>query len=247
MPPMSFQLASSVFMGPGGSLDRLFRWNGDRAQARARPPVATDRGAAKDREGLSLSRDDESQSLLPQGGEPDALVERCRDGNPSAWRELYDLHFDFAYRTARRLGLPDADVEDAVQEAFEVAFNRLADFRQGRFSTWLFRIVANIVAARIRRKRVRDFFGSSLLATADEIDPSPEGQVSARRTLAVVQSILRALPREKREVFALHEIEGLSHQQIAELVGARIETVRTRLFYARREFERRARRLGIEP
>jgi RNA polymerase sigma-70 factor, ECF subfamily len=244
---MALQLASEVPFGPPRSMDRVFWWNGEQAEARVRELLASDRGAEKLPDGTSPCRTDDAQSLLPEGGEADELVERCRAGTPSAWRELYDGHFDFAYRTARRLGLPDADVEDAVQEAFEVAFNRLGDFRRGRFSTWLFRIVANIVAARIRRRRVRDFFGSILLASADETDPSPEGRVSARRTLSIVQSILRALPREKREVFALHEIEGLSHQQIADLVGARVETVRTRLFYARREFERRARRLGIEP
>jgi RNA polymerase sigma-70 factor (ECF subfamily) len=142
-------------------------------------------------------------------------VQRCRDGDGAAWRALYDAHFDFAWRTARRLGLPEADVEDAVQEAFEVVFHRLGDFQGGRFSTWLFRIVANVV--------------------------------EARSTLATVQAILQKLSREKREVFALHEVEGRTHEEIADLVDAKVETVRTRLFYARREFEQHARRMGVEP
>jgi RNA polymerase sigma-70 factor (ECF subfamily) len=189
----------------------------------------------------------EAGEMTSDSPEVDPLVERCRGGDRAAWRALYEGHFDFAYRTARRLGLPDADVEDAVQEAFEVAFHRLGHFQAGRFSTWLYRIVANLVSARLRRRRVRDFFGQFLSAGADDEGPSHEGRVEARRTLTEVQAILRTLPREKREVFALHEIEGLTHEQIAELVGAKIETVRTRLFYARREFERRARRLGVEP
>jgi RNA polymerase sigma-70 factor (ECF subfamily) len=94
---------------------------------------------------------------------------------------------------------------------------------------------------------VREFF-SGLLGASQRTDaPSPEGRVDARRTLAHVEVILSKLSKEKREAFALHEIEGLSHDEIAELVGARTETVRTRLFYARREFEQHARRLGVEP
>lgn len=177
----------------------------------------------------------------------DPLVERCRTGERAAWRRLYDTHFDFAYRTARRLGLPDADVEDAVQEAFEVAFRRLSDFRTGRFSTWLYRIVANVVAARLRKRRVREFFGGLLGASHSDEGASHAAKVEARRTLAAVQDILQKLTREKREVFALHEIEGLSHDEIAELVGVKVETIRTRLFYARRDFEKHALRLGVEP
>ena len=174
-----------------------------------------------------------------------SLVERCRSGDESAWRALYDEHFDFAWRTARRLGLPEADVEDAVQESFQIAWQQLHTFSWGRFSTWLYRIVANVVSVKLRRRRVRDVF-AGLFGRREPID-SMEGRVEARHTLRAVETILLKLSREKREVFALFEIEGLTHEQIAELTGARIETVRTRLFYARREFAELARELGIEP
>lgn len=175
-----------------------------------------------------------------------SLVERCRSGEGSAWRELYDAHFDFAWRTARRLGLPEADVEDAVQESFQIAWQQLASFTWGRFTTWLYRIVANVVAARLRRRRVRDVFAGLLGKSESDLELA-EGRLEARHTLKVVEQLLRRLSREKREAFALHEIEGLTHEQIAELTGARVETVRTRLFYARREFEALARELGVEP
>ncbi len=177
----------------------------------------------------------------------DPLVERCRSGDGAAWRALYEGHFDFAWRTARRLGLSEADAEDAVQEAFQTAFQHLGAFHRGRFSTWLYRIIANIVSARVRRRRVREFFAGLVSAGQRSEVPSAEARVDARRTLSSVERILTKLSREKREAFALHEIEGLSHEEIAELVGARVETVRTRLFYARREFEQHARRLGVEP
>ena len=178
----------------------------------------------------------------PNTGEPDALVEACRAGDRGAWKKLYETHFDFAWRTARRLGLPEADVEDAVQDAFRIAWEQLDRFTWGRFTTWLYRIVANVVSERLRRARVRDFFGALL----GRREPSSvEAHVEARSTLRRVDQVLRKLSREKREVFALFEIEGLTHQEIAELTGVKVETIRTRLHYARRDFERLAEELGV--
>ena len=177
----------------------------------------------------------------------DPLVEACREGQPNAWRALYDAHFDFAWRTARRLGLPEADVDDAVQDAFRIAWEQLSRFTFGRFTTWLYRIIANVVSERLRRAKVRDFFGGLLGQTQREEVGSLEAKVEARHTLRAVEKLLGKLSREKREVFALFEIEGLSHQEIAELTGAKVETVRTRLHYARRDFERLADELGVSP
>jgi RNA polymerase sigma-70 factor (ECF subfamily) len=176
-------------------------------------------------------------------GELDPLVAACRAGDRGAWKALYEAHFDFAWRTARRLGLPEADVEDAVQDAFRIAWEQLARFTWGRFSTWLYKIIANVVSERLRRARVRDFFSGLFGKTP--IERSLEAHVEARSTLRVVEQVLRKLSREKREVFALFEIEGLTHQEIAELTGVKVETIRTRLHYARRDFERLAEELGV--
>lgn len=182
-----------------------------------------------------------------RASDDEALARRCRAGDAAAWRTLYDTHFDFVWRTARRLGTPEADAEDVAQEAFEVAFHQLGQFHYGRFSTWLYRIVANVVSTRLRRRRVRDFFASVLGASPDAHAPSAEGRVAARRTLAQVDAVLRHLSREKREVFALFEIEGLTHEQISELTGVKIETVRTRLHYARKDFEKLCLKRGVVP
>ncbi|MBL8913706.1 MAG: sigma-70 family RNA polymerase sigma factor [Archangium sp.] len=181
---------------------------------------------------------------LPDG--PDPLVEACREGQPGAFRALYDAHFDFAWRTARRLGLPEADVDDAVQDAFRIAWQQLDRFTWGRFTTWLYRIVANVVSERLRRKRVREFFGG-IFGSAEKHDASLEARVEARQSLKLVEQALRKLSREKREAFALFEIEGLSHQEIAELTGARVETIRTRVHYARKDFEKLVAELGVTP
>ncbi len=172
-------------------------------------------------------------------------VSRCREGDALAWRRLYDSNFDFAYRTARRLGAPTADVEDVVHEAFEIALRKLGDFDHGQFSTWLYRIVANVVSTRLRKKKVRDFFHGLWASQAEPEASSPEDTVAARRTLEQVEEVLREMTSAKREVFALHELEGLTHERIGELLGCKSETVRTRLFYARKDFERLARKRGL--
>jgi RNA polymerase sigma-70 factor (ECF subfamily) len=177
----------------------------------------------------------------------DPLVAACREGRPGAFHALYEAHFDFTWRTARRLGLPEADVDDAVQDTFRIAWEQLSRFTYGRFTTWLYQIVANVVSQRLRRAKVRDFFGGLLGQSQREDESSLEARVEARHTLRAVEKLLRKLSREKREVFALFEIEGLSHQEIAELTGAKVETVRTRLHYARRDFERLADELGVSP
>ena len=177
---------------------------------------------------------------------PDAeVVASCLDGDTSAWHRLYDAHFDFAYRTARRLGAPDADTEDIVHEAFEIAFKRLDRFDHGQFSTWLYRIVANVVTARLRRWKVRRVLDAWWGNKGEREAASLEGTVAARQQLQQIADVLRSLSAEKREVFALHEIEGLSHEEISALTGAKVATVRTRLHYAKRDFERLAKKRGL--
>ena len=185
-------------------------------------------------------------TALPDGLDP--LVEACRAGAPGAFRALYEANFDFAWRTARRLGTPEADVDDVVQDSFRIAWQQLDRFTWGRFTTWLYRIIANVVSDRLRRARVRDFFGGLLGRVQREDDEgASEARVEARHALRAVERVLRRLSNEKREVFALFEFEGLSHQEIAELTGVKVETVRTRLHYARKDFERLAGELGVTP
>lgn len=187
----------------------------------------------------------ESSESVEQPDEADRLIVAYRAGEGAAWKALYEMHFDFAWRTARRLGAPEADVEDVVQDVFHIAWKQLHRFTWGRFRTWLYRIIANVVSERLRRARVRSFFASLVGGHEPEHVRSPEAQVEARNSLRVVERVLRGLSREKREVFALFEIEGLSHQEIAELTGIKVETVRTRLHYARKEFARLATGLGV--
>jgi RNA polymerase sigma-70 factor (ECF subfamily) len=175
-----------------------------------------------------------------------ALLDQCRAGDQSAWRELYDLHFDFVLRTSRHLGTPPGELDDVVQETFLVAFRRLSSFTTGRFTTWLYRIVANLVSSRLRRRRVREallsLFGRS---ESDRVAHGPDHAFQSREAQDEVSAVLSRMAPKKREVFALYELEGLSGDEIAERVGCKVDTVWTRLHYARADFERLARQRSV--
>src|SRR5439155_8716428 len=88
------------------------------------------------------------------------VLARCRRGEELAWRKLYAAHFDFVYRSAWRLGADAEEVEDICQEVFVVAFRKLSSLVDGRFTTWLYRVVANLVAYRHRQRRFREMLRS---------------------------------------------------------------------------------------
>ncbi len=174
------------------------------------------------------------------------LLTRCRAGDEAAWRVLYDQHFDFVLRISRRLGTPPGELDDVVQETFLVAFRRLSSFSTGRLTTWLYRITANVVSSRLRRRRVREavlsFFGRG---EAERSHLGPDHAFEAREAEDEVAAVLARMAPKKREVFALYELEGLSGEEIAERVGCKVDTVWTRLHYARVDFERLARKRGL--
>jgi len=171
------------------------------------------------------------------------LLARCRAGESPAWKQLYDANFAFVERICRRLGTPEAELDDIVQETFVIAFKKLDHFSEGRITTWLYRIAANVVSSRHRRRRIR----TALFGLFTEPPPAPavDRAYDAREAQQQVALVLERMAPKKREVFALFELDGMSGEEIAERVGCKVETVWTRLHYARQDFERIARKRGL--
>ncbi|HEY2509706.1 MAG TPA: RNA polymerase sigma factor [Polyangiaceae bacterium] len=170
----------------------------------------------------------------------ESLLTRAASGDRAAFREVYVRHrTDVARLVFRMLG-PRSDVEDVIQEVFFQVFRSLKDFRgQSKFTTWLHRVTVNVVLMHRRAAKSRPVF-------ADE--PIEDGRVNAeialpdedfarRERMRAFARLLDRLAEKKRVVFILHELEGLPPAEIAKIVGAPVLTVRTRLFYARRELE----------
>jgi RNA polymerase sigma-70 factor (ECF subfamily) len=168
------------------------------------------------------------------------LIARAAKGETAAFRALYQRHRGDVARLVYRMLSGSADVEDVVQEVFVQIFRSLKDFRgQSKFSTWVHRVAVNVVLMHRRAARSRPTYTEELPHehTADHDGVTPDEDADRRARVRVFAKLLDRLAEKKRTVFVLHELEGITPQEIAKIVGAPVLTVRTRLFYARRELE----------
>lgn len=169
---------------------------------------------------------------------PDAMT-ALRDAR---LRQLVDGHFDFIWRSLRRLGVPHADVDDSAQEVFMVASRRLDDIEPGRERAFLFGTAAR-VASTFRRtvSRRREHGGMDLDDTVDP-SPDPEQAIARLRSRETLQQLLLDMDLEYRTVFVLFELEQLAVPEIAELLEIPVGTVASRLRRARELFVMSAKR-----
>jgi RNA polymerase sigma-70 factor, ECF subfamily len=165
------------------------------------------------------------------------LVELCQRGDSAAFQELFRRHRADVARLVHRMLGPTAELEDVIQEVFLQVHRSIKDFKgNSLFSTWLYRVTVNVVLMHRRAARSRPIFAdaSAVEAPADA-RPLPDEQVARLARIRAFYRVLERLSPKKRAVFVLHELEGLPPAEIAKVVGAPVLTVRTRLFYARRE------------
>jgi RNA polymerase sigma-70 factor, ECF subfamily len=151
---------------------------------------------------------------------------------------LYAAHAPFVGRVIRRLTNEGVHVDDLLQETFMVAYKKQHEF-EGRSSvtTWLYAIATRLCYRHLRSQR-RLFFFKERLAKEDRgsAPPSPCQQIEQQETVQMVQRVLQRLPYKQREVFILYELEEKEGNEIAQMVGAPLNTVWTRLHHARLTF-----------
>jgi len=165
------------------------------------------------------------------------LVDRFNGGDSAAFSELFERHQkDVARLVSRMLGAA-SDAQDVMQEVFLQVFRSLPEFRgKSRLSTWIYRVAVNVVLMHRRSARSRPVLaGADLAPPPTDPQPLPDEQVELSIRVAALERLMDRLSEKKRTVFVLHELQGLSPIEIAEVVGAPVLTVRTRLFYARKE------------
>lgn len=184
----------------------------------------------------TLSRSEAEQDIV-RSAEVDEIVERAKKGDREAFRELFRRHRGDVSRLAYRMLGSATELEDVVQEVFLQVHKSLADFRgQSKFTTWLHRVTVNVVLMNRRAAKSRPVFAPEALSEHEpDVSARPDEEAARRRRLDAFKRVLDRLPEKKRTVFVLHEIEGLAPAEIATIVDAPVLTVRTRLFYARRE------------
>jgi RNA polymerase sigma-70 factor (ECF subfamily) len=152
--------------------------------------------------------------------------------------EVYERHFDFVWRTARRLGVESAQVDDVVQEVFMVVHRRAGEF-EGRatLKTWLFGITRRVVANHFRtaRRKPAEPYGQN--EPHDSHGQNAESSLAAAEGNRVLHALLDELDADKREVFVLAELEEMTGPELAQALGLNLNTAYARLRAARAAFE----------
>jgi RNA polymerase sigma-70 factor (ECF subfamily) len=161
-------------------------------------------------------------------------VVRARDGDSSAFEQLYRRHRNRIYGLVWRLcGGDSALAEDLLQDAFVRAWSKLDSFRgDSRFGTWMHRLAAN-VALSDRRSRLRR------LVRETELEGAPERQATGARDVFAgqrmdLENAIARLPERARTVLVLFDIEGYSHAEIAEIAGMAVGSSKAQLHRARK-------------
>ena len=173
------------------------------------------------------------------------LIRQAQTGDAVAIRGLYSRHADRVYSVVRRLAGDDALAEDWAQEAWVRVFRALPGFRgESRFTTWLHRIAVNsaLHGRRWRERRARH---------ETELPPTLVSGGSGDQSVLrmKLERALEKLPDRMRQVIVLHDVEGYTHEEIAEFMGVTPGTSKSQLFKARarmRELLQPSRQLNGE-
>jgi len=174
------------------------------------------------------------------------LLTRAQGGEMSAFEALVARHEDKVYGLALRMTRSEADAAEITQDTFLSAYQHLAEFRgEAAFGSWVHRIAANNALMRLRRQRVLDIVSDEIagpeFTDRGSLAEVPESDWSKRADDKVlddelgraIQVATDALPEGYREVFLLKDVEGLSYEEISEMVGISVPAVKSRLHRAR--------------
>lgn len=156
-----------------------------------------------------------------------AVLDRCRVGDLQAYKQIYDRYGQPLLRTAARLLGNPQEAEDAVQETFLKLFRGIGGFRgQARFSTYLFQILHNTCIDTIRKRK----------PATEMIDDIEAPALPSQAELAnILTQAVDSLPGQMKSCFVLFAVEEYSHQEVADMLGVSIGTVKTSIHRARKK------------
>jgi RNA polymerase sigma-70 factor (ECF subfamily) len=196
------------------------------------------------------------QEWLPVN-ETRLLVKRAQKNDLSAFEELVVLYQNKVYTLCVRLAGNHADAQDIAQEAFINAYRALGSFRnEADFGTWLHRITVNAWLNFKRKESGRqpvsldetrfDESGSAMQREVAAQDGDPLQELEEKEFRGLVRTALNGLTEEHRAVLVLREIEGYSYEEVAQMLGCSLGTVKSRLNRAREVMRRRMIALARE-
>jgi len=172
-----------------------------------------------------------------------AIIQRCKQGDLSAFDELVRLYEKQVYSFAYRLTGNYDDANDISSEAFVKVFNSINTFRgDANFSTWLFRVVTNLYLDERKRSKAHlnvpldeyiDLEESTVTRQIEDSSPGPEQLLEQMERAEALNALIQQLPDYQRAMVLLYHTQGRSYEDIAEIMGLPIGTVKSRLNRAR--------------
>jgi RNA polymerase sigma-70 factor, ECF subfamily len=174
------------------------------------------------------------------------LFERSMAGDSDAFRRIVENHQSYAFAIAFRFTGNEADAEDIVQESFINVWKHLADYNpRKKFTTWLYRIVANRCLDCIKSRNRRRESGPLDPEGADSGQSleDPEKTGDDRERLKLVNALVRELPEKQRMVFILRDLQDLNMDETSEILKMSKASVKSNLFHARKFLRERIEQL----
>lgn len=175
------------------------------------------------------------------------LVKRARNGDLDAYDELVKRYQERIYATIYHMTSNHEDANDLAQESFIKAYQALKSFKGGSsFYTWLYRIAVNKTINFLKQRKNKHHYSLNDLDFNTEHNPdlvalisdkTPHRDVGLTELQKKLNEALMRLSEPHRMVVVLHDVQGQSHEEIAEIMGCNIGTVRSRLFYARQQLQ----------
>lgn len=182
-----------------------------------------------------------------EGPDDLALVRKAQHGDLRAYDQLLQRHQERIYATVYHMTANHEDANDLVQETFIKAFQALHTFKgDASFYTWVYRIAVNKTINFLKQRRTKQQFSLNDLDVNAEHDPDLVALISdktPRRDAALgelqekLNEAMQKLSESHRLVVTLHDVQGLSHEEIGEIMDCNVGTVRSRLFYARQQLQ----------
>jgi RNA polymerase sigma-70 factor (ECF subfamily) len=175
------------------------------------------------------------------------LVKRARQGDLGAYDELVRRYQERIYATIYHMTSNHEDANDLAQEAFIKAYHALKSFKGGSsFYTWVYRIAVNKTINYLKQRKNKAQMSLDDIDFNAEHDPdlvalisdkTPRREVNLSELQEKLNGAMQKLSEPHRLVVTLHDVQGLSHEEIAKIMDCNIGTVRSRLFYARQQLQ----------
>jgi RNA polymerase sigma-70 factor (ECF subfamily) len=175
------------------------------------------------------------------------LIEQLKKGDEAAFKTIVELWQDMVYNTILGIVQNETDAEDLTQDVFIKVFESIGSFKgESKFSTWLYRIATTRALDLLRSKKRKKRFGfmKTLFGNENLDEPQltdfyhPGVETENKERSAVLMNAIRNLPENQKVAFTLHKLEGLSYQEISEVLNTTVSAVESLMSRARVNLKR---------